>query len=121
MTDQPNLKQFLDELSNYSETDGAGAASSADKPLLRRSARCWRSPARDRRIVMDARPADRCCQAHADPSIAMSGQVGSQVKMKVGTSWLVANVRTLRAGDETARSSPTSTSSAKAASVATAA
>ena len=27
----------------------------------------------------------------------MSGQVGSQVKMKVGSSWLIANVRTLRA------------------------
>src|SRR6186997_42945 len=36
---------------------------------------------------------------HRDPSIAMSGQVGSQVKMKVGSSWLIANVRTLRAGD----------------------
>ena len=30
----------------------------------------------------------------------MSGQVGSQVKMIVGTSWLIANVRTLRAGDD---------------------
>jgi hypothetical protein len=30
----------------------------------------------------------------------MSGQVGSQVKMIVGNSWLIANVRTLRAGDD---------------------
>ncbi len=33
---------------------------------------------------------------HADPSIAMSGQVGSLVKIKVGAVWLVANVRSLR-------------------------
>jgi hypothetical protein len=36
---------------------------------------------------------------HPDASIAMSGQVGSQIKMKVGSSWLVANVRTLCAGE----------------------
>ena len=30
-----------------------------------------------------------------DPCIAMAGQVGSQVKMRVGTTWLVANVRSL--------------------------
>ena len=30
----------------------------------------------------------------------MSGQVGSQIKMVVGNSWLIANVRTLRAGDD---------------------
>ncbi|MDX3910197.1 MAG: DUF87 domain-containing protein [Sphingobium sp.] len=30
-----------------------------------------------------------------DPSIAMAGQVGSQVKMRVGNNWLVANVRTM--------------------------
>ena len=38
-------------------------------------------------------------QSHKDPSVAMSGQVGSQVKMVVGNSWLIANVRTLRADD----------------------
>ena len=38
-------------------------------------------------------------QSHADPSVAMSGQVGSQIKMIVGNSWLIANVRTLRADD----------------------
>ncbi len=32
----------------------------------------------------------------ADPAIAASGQVGSQIKMQVGTTWLVANVRSLR-------------------------
>jgi uncharacterized protein len=31
----------------------------------------------------------------ADPSLAMSGQVGSQIKIRVGSTWLIANVRTL--------------------------
>ena len=30
-----------------------------------------------------------------DPSLAAAGQVGSQIKVKVGASWLIANVRTL--------------------------
>jgi hypothetical protein len=33
---------------------------------------------------------------HADPSVAMAGQVGSQVKIKIGPVWLVASVRSLR-------------------------
>ncbi|HEY1124000.1 MAG TPA: DUF87 domain-containing protein [Sphingobium sp.] len=31
----------------------------------------------------------------ADPSVAMAGQVGSQIKMRVGERWIVATVRTL--------------------------
>ena len=31
----------------------------------------------------------------ADPSIAMAGQVGSQIKMRVGGSWLIANIRAM--------------------------
>ncbi|MEZ5709121.1 MAG: DUF87 domain-containing protein [Blastomonas sp.] len=34
--------------------------------------------------------------ADPDPSIAMAGQVGSQVKIRMGHRWLVANVRTQR-------------------------
>jgi hypothetical protein len=33
---------------------------------------------------------------HRDATVAMSGQVGSQVKMKVGELWLLGNVRDLR-------------------------
>ena len=36
------------------------------------------------------------CMADPDPSIAMVGQVGSQIKIKVGNSWLLANVRNQR-------------------------
>ena len=32
--------------------------------------------------------------SHGDPSIAMSGQVGSQIKIRVGNTWLLASIRT---------------------------
>jgi hypothetical protein len=36
------------------------------------------------------------CSDDDDPSIAMAGQVGSQVKIRVGNSWLLASVRNQR-------------------------
>ena len=36
------------------------------------------------------------CLTDADPAIAMSGQVSSQVKIRVGSAWLLGVVRTLR-------------------------
>ncbi|MEO5586677.1 MAG: DUF87 domain-containing protein [Novosphingobium sp.] len=36
------------------------------------------------------------CAKDEDPSIALSGQVGSQIKIKVGNGWLLASVRTQR-------------------------
>ncbi len=36
------------------------------------------------------------CMADADPSIALAGQVGSQVKVRVGDTWLLASVRDQR-------------------------
>ena len=36
-----------------------------------------------------------------DPSLAAAGQVGSQIKVKVGATWLVANVRTLQKSFDT--------------------
>ncbi len=99
MTDQPNLKQFLDEMSNYSDTEAGGAATSSSRNAVPAIGQVVEIAGSGSRVVMDG---DRLLDLsnHADPSIAMSGQVGSQVKMKVGTSWLVANVRTLRTGDE---------------------
>lgn len=32
--------------------------------------------------------------AHHDPSIAMAGQVGSQIKIRIGSTWLLASIRT---------------------------
>ena len=36
------------------------------------------------------------CVDDSDPSIAMTGQVGSQIKIRVGNSWLLASVRDQR-------------------------
>ena len=99
MTDQPSLKQFLDEMSNYADHEAASSGSASSGASVPPIGRVLEIAGSGSRVVMDsARMMD--LQSHNDPSIAMSGQVGSQVKMKVGQSWLVANVRTLRAGDE---------------------
>jgi len=39
-----------------------------------------------------------------DPCLAMAGQVGAQVKMRVGASWLVANIRSLALDRDNAQS-----------------
>jgi hypothetical protein len=36
------------------------------------------------------------CSEDSDPSIAMAGQVGSQIKIRVGNNWLLASVRNQR-------------------------
>ena len=36
------------------------------------------------------------CGADDDPSVALAGQVGSQIKIRVGKGWLLASVRTQR-------------------------
>jgi len=46
------------------------------------------------RIELDA-PTLRRLGNDEDPSIAVAGQVGSQIKMKVGPLWIIANVRNL--------------------------
>jgi DNA helicase HerA-like ATPase len=47
------------------------------------------------RIRMDAQRLKQL-QQDADPSVALSGQVGSQIKLQSGDKWLLANVRDLR-------------------------
>ena len=41
------------------------------------------------------------CSADPDPSVSMAGQVGSQVKIRVGNSWLLANVRNQKQDNKT--------------------
>jgi hypothetical protein len=98
MTEQPSLKQFLDELSSYSDTDEASSAASgqASAPPIGRVLEIAGSGSR---IWMDFERLQMLA-SHADPSVAMSGQVGSQVKMMVGSCWLIANVRTLQTGND---------------------
>ena len=43
-------------------------------------------------IAFDAQRLTECSQ-DTDPSVALAGQVGSQVKIRVGKGWLLASVR----------------------------
>lgn len=46
-------------------------------------------------IILDLQRLQECME-DADPSVALAGQVGSQIKIRVGSSWLLASVRTQR-------------------------
>ncbi len=97
MDDRPNLREFLNEVSNFTEEAEASA-----------TPRAAGSPAVIGKVVEIAGSGSQVCvdaaklvalQSDPDPSVAMSGQVGSQIKMTVGNNWLIANVRTLRSDD----------------------
>ncbi len=96
MTDHNNLQQFLDQMSSYSEEISTSDSVSATRTSIPAIGRVVEIAGSGSRVTMHA---DRLAHLmnHPDASIAMSGQVGSQIKMKVGASWLVANVR-MRAG-----------------------
>src|ERR1044072_5675409 len=49
-------------------------------------------------VMLDARALESLA-GNGDVAIAHAGQVGSQVKMRVGNTWLIANVRSLRLAD----------------------
>ena len=99
MNDQPNLRQFLDEVSSFSEEEAqAPAKLGAQAAALSPIGQVVEIAGSGSQIRMDS-SALAAIQSHNDPSVAMSGQVGSQVKMIVGNCWLIANVRTMRAGD----------------------
>jgi DNA helicase HerA-like ATPase len=46
-------------------------------------------------VVFDI-PSLHALADHVDPVVAAAGQVGGQIKVRVGTSWLLANIRSLR-------------------------
>ena len=102
MTDNNNLRQFVDEISSYTDEPAAAATAAAPHkaagPVVP-IGQVIEIAGSGSRVLMDAAVL-AALQAHPDPSVAMSGQVGSQVKMLVGKVCLVANVRTLKAGDE---------------------
>ncbi len=50
------------------------------------------------RVLLDRASIGALCD-DPDSVVAAAGQVGSQVKMRVGTTWLVANVRSLKLED----------------------
>jgi hypothetical protein len=97
MDERPNLREFLNEVSNFTEEAPATVAV-AGAPALAAIGEVVEIAGSGSQIRMNAANL-LALQTHADPSVGMSGQVGSQIKMLVGNSWLLANVRTLRAGD----------------------
>jgi len=97
MTEQPNLRQFIDEVSSFDEdaSPAPAAKAAAELPVVGEVVEIAGSGSQIRMrhdLLVKL-------QSHADPAVAMSGQVGSQVKMMVGNAWLIANVRTLAAGE----------------------
>ena len=99
MTDAVSLREFLDDIASYS-TDGEPEPDGPPMPVKQDPiGKVLEIAGSGSRICMSARSlAD--LGVHADPSVAMSGQVGSQVKMEVGKNWLIANVRTMKVADD---------------------
>src|SRR5437763_12993040 len=97
MDEQPNLHEFINEVSNFTdETIAKPAKAKSAAPVA--IGQVVEIAGSGSQIRMDS-AALTALQSHADSSMAMSGQVGSQVKMLVGASFLIANVRTLRSAD----------------------
>jgi len=98
MDDRPNLREFLNEVSSFQEDEAPAAPAKPAGPVPSAIGTVVEIAGSGSQIRMDAATV-AALQSHADPSVAMSGQVGSQIKTVVGNSWLIANVRTLKAGD----------------------
>ena len=97
MDDRPNLHEFLNEVSNFSDEVGVPTEPSqgtAQAPI----GKVVEIAGSGSQVRLDAAQL-AAISNHKDPSMATSGQVGSQVKMVVGANWLIANVRTLKATD----------------------
>jgi hypothetical protein len=99
MTDQPNLRQFVSELNTFSQDGLSGTGSAPSAAPVGAIGHVLDIAGSGSQITMDGATL-AATQTHSDPSVAMSGQVGSQVKMVVGNAWLIANVRTMKAGPD---------------------
>jgi hypothetical protein len=99
MTDQPSLTQFLTELSTYTDEDATAGHVPAPQRPQEAIGQVLEIAGSGSRIRLDVERLT-ALQGNDDPSLAMSGQVGSQVKMEVFGSWLIANVRTMKQGDD---------------------
>jgi hypothetical protein len=97
MDDRPNLREFLNEVSSFSE-EATPAPATVQPVQLAPIGEVVEIAGSGSLIRVDG-AALAALQSHEDPSVALSGQVGSQVKMVVGNNWLIANVRTLRGTD----------------------
>ena len=95
MDENSSLKQFLDEIGSYGDAESVpGRVPHAPSDPQLAIGRVLEIAGSGSAVVMDS-AALHALATNADPSLAMSGQVGSQIKMQVAGSWLIANVRTL--------------------------
>jgi hypothetical protein len=99
MTDEVSLKSFLDELNSYNDEETTGGHVPAASQKIEPIGQVLEIAGSGSRIRMETERL-LALQSHSDPSVAMSGQVGSQVKMALPGSWLIANVRTMRREDD---------------------
>jgi hypothetical protein len=90
MNDMPRASQFNADASAWQ------APAPNDAPQSGVAAIGWvfQVAGSSSQVLIDADALTRYAGS-ADPCLAMAGQVGSQLKMRVGNSWLVANVRSL--------------------------
>ena len=98
MVEQPNLREFINEVSNFTDDEASATPVNGKASASAAVGKVVEIAGSGSQIRMDA-AAINSLLSHSDPSVAMSGQVGSQVKMLVAGSFLIANVRTLRSGD----------------------
>jgi hypothetical protein len=91
---QANLRELLDDVSSFSgePREERGPVTKLETHTIGEVLEIAGSGSK---IRMDGKSLEALV-SHADPSISMSGQVGSQVKMVVGGNLLIANVRTLK-------------------------
>ena len=98
MNEEPNLQQFVERLSSYSDDSvQAGTAVPAAGEKMPAIGIVQEIAGSGSSVSMDAALLHKLATS-ADKSVAMAGQVGSQIKVAVAGSWLIANVRTMRAG-----------------------
>jgi hypothetical protein len=98
MDEHPNLRHFVDGITSFSEESDQTRPAPTSGAALPAIGKVVEIAGSGSQIRMDAATL-KTLQSHCDPSVAMSGQVGSQVKMAVGNSWLIANVRTMKGSD----------------------
>ena len=95
MSEGSNLQDFVNELSSFSNDENMPPPPGAENQgVIGHVAEIAGSGSS---IIIDAGRLLELAECK-DPALQMSGQVGSQVKMAVGKSWLIANVRTMHAG-----------------------
>jgi len=96
MNDQPNLRQFLDEVNSFADEPQGTPATAQSGKALPHIGKVLEIAGSGSQICIDPAELNKL-QGHSDPAVQMSGQVGSQVKVVVGANWLIANVRTMKA------------------------